>query len=640
MLNSLCLSDDDLYLFHEGSLYKSYQMLGAHLTEQNRVPGVRFSLWAPNAREVRVVGDFNQWQGHRHSMQRVKQSGIWSLFVPGLKQMDLYKYEIHTHRGEVFLKADPYAFYSEVRPGTASRIFSLAGYRWWDQEYLAGKKRQPVYESPVVIYEVHPGSWRRKDGGFLTYRELADQLIDYVADMGYTHVELLPVMEHPYDASWGYQVTGYYSVNSRYGTPHDFMYFVDRCHQRGIGVILDWVPAHFCKDSHGLRNFDGTTLYESPDPLQAENWQWGTLNFDFAKPEVVSFLISNALYWLDVFHIDGLRVDAVAFMLYLDYGRQEGQWVPNQYGGKENLAAIAFMKKLNEVIFQHFPAALMIAEESTAWPAVTKPTYLGGLGYNYKWNMGWMNDLLRYMQMDPVHRKWHHHLLTFSFMYAFSENYILPLSHDEVVHGKRSLLNKMPGDYWQKFANLRLLYGYMIAHPGKKLLFMGGEFGQFIEWNEDQSLDWHLLDYEMHQKLKDYVKALNHFYRAERNLWELDHEERGFQWIDPHDYSQSIVTFMRKGQDPEDFLIIVCNFAPVVREGYRIGVPCLGEYFEVFNSDLRIYGGSGQVNSLAVAQDTPWHNQPFSVEMKVPPLAVVYLKAINKKWDKNRNERD
>ncbi|WP_073235019.1 1,4-alpha-glucan branching protein GlgB [Desulforamulus putei] len=626
------LSDQDLYLFHEGSLYKSYQMLGAHLTEQNGMQGVRFSLWAPNAREVRVVGDFNQWQGHRHVMERVKQSGIWSLFVPGLKPMDLYKYEIHTHQGEVLLKADPYAFYSEIRPGTASRVYSLAGYRWQDLAYLERQKTTPVYESPVFIYEVHPGSWRRRDGGFLTYRELADQLVDYVADMGFTHVELLPVMEHPYDPSWGYQVTGYYSVNSRYGTPHDFMYFVDCCHQRGIGVILDWVPAHFCKDSHGLGRFDGTALYESANPLRAENWQWGTLNFDFAKPEVVSFLISNALFWLDVYHIDGLRVDAVAFMLYLDYGRQEGQWVPNQYGGKENLEAVAFMKKLNEVVFQYFPDALMIAEESTAWPAVTKPTYLGGLGYNYKWNMGWMNDLLRYMQMDPVHRKWHHHLLTFSFMYAFSENYILPLSHDEVVHGKKSLLNKMPGDYWQKFANLRALYGYMTAHPGKKLLFMGGEFGQFIEWNENQSLDWHLLQYDMHQKLNRYVKELNHFYRSEKSLWELDHEEKGFQWIDPHDYSQSIITFLRQSRDPDDFLIIVCNFTPVVREGYRIGVPCPGEYLEVFNSDLHIYGGSGQVNSLVVAENRPWHNQPYSVEIKVPPLAVVFFKALNKRW--------
>ncbi|MEW6695894.1 MAG: 1,4-alpha-glucan branching protein GlgB [Bacillota bacterium] len=632
MQNPIRLSDDELYLFHEGSLHQSHRLLGAHVTEEKGVQGVRFSVWAPNADKVNVVGDFNGWQGGGHTMHRVKQSGIRSLFIPGLKPMELYKYEIHTHQGEVFLKADPYAFYSEIRPGTASRVFSLDGYPWGDQAYQEQKKRYPVYEKPVLIYEVHAGSWRRKDGGFLSYRELADQLVDYVADMGYTHVELLPVMEHPYDASWGYQATGYYAVSSRFGTPHDFMYLVDRCHQRGIGVILDWVPAHFCKDSHGLARFDGTPLYESPEPLRAENSQWGTLNFDFAKPEVHSFLISNALYWLDVFHIDGLRVDAVAFMLYLDYGRQRGQWLPNQYGGKENLEAIAFMKKLNEVVFAYFPEALMMAEESSAWPGVTKPTYLGGLGYNFKWNMGWMNDLLRYMQMDPIHRKWHHHLLTFSFMYAFSENYVLPLSHDEVVHGKRSLLDKMPGDYWQKFANLRLLYGYMTAHPGKKLLFMGGEFGQFIEWSENKSLDWHLLDYDMHRRMREYVKALNHFYRWERNLWEMDHQERGFQWIDPHDYSQSIVTFLRRGREPGDFLIVVGNFAPVVREGYRIGVPCLGEYFEVFNSDLRAYGGSGQINNLIPAENLAWHNQPFSIEIKVPPLAVVYLKALNKKW--------
>ncbi len=618
------IKQEEAYLFHEGTHFQSYRMLGAHLV----AAGVRFCVWAPKAKEVRVVGDFNHWQGEGHVMEKINQSGLWVLFIPELKELALYKYEIHTQHGEVFHKSDPYAFYSEKRPRTASRVYDLSGYQWQDQAYQEARQRQSAYSCPMVIYEVHLGSWRTKGGGFLTYRELADQLVDYVAEMGYTHVEFLPVMEHPLDGSWGYQITGYYSVTSRYGTPQDLMYLVDRFHQRNVGVILDWVPAHFCRDSHGLRQFDGSSLYEAANPLLSENWQWGTVNFDYSKPEVQSFLISNALFWFDYFHVDGLRIDAVAFMLYLDYGKQPGQWLPNQYGGRENLAAVAFMKKLNETVFQYFPAALMMAEESTAWPLVTKPTYLGGLGYNFKWNMGWMNDLLRYLAMDPIHRKWHHHLLTFSFMYAFSENYVLPLSHDEVVHGKKSLLNKMPGDYWQKFANLRALYGYMMAHPGKKLLFMGGEFGQFIEWNEQQGLDWHLLDYEMHQRLQGYVKDLNHFYQAENCLWELDHQEIGFQWIDPHDYSQSVVSFMRQANN-QDFIICIANFTPVVRENYCLGVPCPGEYYEVFNSDNQIYGGSGQTNGHLVTQARSWHNQPYLLELRLPPLAVVFLKAVN-----------
>ncbi len=618
------IKQEEAYLFHEGTHFQSYRMLGAH----PEAAGVRFCVWAPKAKEVRVVGDFNHWQGEGHVMEKINQSGLWILFIPELKELALYKYEIHTEHGEVFHKSDPYAFYSEKRPRTASQVYDLSGYQWQDQAYQEARQRKSAYSCPMVIYEVHLGSWRTKGGGFLTYRELADQLVDYVAEMGYTHVELLPVMEHPLDGSWGYQITGYYSVTSRYGTPQDLMYLVDRFHQRNIGVILDWVPAHFCRDSHGLRQFDGSALYESTNPLLAENWQWGTVNFDYSKPEVQSFLISNALFWFDYFHVDGLRIDAVAFMLYLDFGKQPGQWLPNQYGGRENLAAVAFMKKLNETVFQYFPDALMMAEESTAWPLVTKPTYLGGLGYNFKWNMGWMNDLLRYLAMDPIHRKWHHHLLTFSFMYAFSENYVLPLSHDEVVHGKKSLLDKMPGDYWQKFANLRALYGYMMAHPGKKLLFMGGEFGQYIEWNEQQSLDWHLLDYEMHHRLQEYVRDLNHFYRAENCLWEMDHQETGFQWIDPHDYSQSIVTFMRKANNQE-FIICIANFTPVVRENYCLGVPCPGEYYEVFNSDNQIYGGSGQTNGQLVAQVRAWHNQPYLLELRLPPLAVVFVKAVN-----------
>ncbi|GAB6181448.1 1,4-alpha-glucan branching protein GlgB [Desulfotomaculum defluvii] len=621
------LPDDlNLYLFHEGSHMRSYQILGAHILKQDDIEGVRFALWAPHAVEVRVVGDFNNWQGHLHRMHRVKDNQIWVLFVPGLPLNTIYKYEIYTGYGEVLLKSDPYAFFSEVRSATASQVVNLAQYQWGDAAYLEEKSKHILFERPVNIYEVHLGSWKKYEQGFLNYRELADQLVEYIAETGYTHIELLPIMEYPLDRSWGYQLTGYFSVNSRHGTPQDFMYFVDQCHQKGIGVILDWVPAHFCKDQHGLGRFDGLPLYESDNPILAENCQWDTLNFDYAKPEVKSFLISSAVFWLDVYHIDGLRVDAVAYMLYLDYGKQHGDWIPNRFGGKENLDAISFMKKLNKLIFEYYPNTLMIAEESTAWPMVTRPTFLGGLGYNYKWNMGWMNDILRYMQLDPIHRKWHHNLLTFSFMYTFSENYILPLSHDEVVHGKKSLINRMPGDYWQKFANLRLLFGYMMAHPGKKHLFMGGEFAQFIEWDDNKSLDWHLLNFDMHKKMQNYVKSLNHFYQGEKALWQLDHCERGFQWIDPHDYTQSVITFMRLAKNPENFLIIVCNFTPVVREDYRIGVPCLGEYYEVFNSDLEIFGGSGQINSQLVAEDTPWHNQKFSLPIKLPPLAVVYLK--------------
>lgn len=619
----------ELYLFHEGRNFYSYQLMGAHQVIYHGVPGVRFCLWAPKALEVRVVGNFNNWQGDGHVMQRLGQDGIWFIFIPGLEEGEVYKYEILTPHGEAFLKSDPYAFWSELRPGTASRVATLNNYVWQDQKWQEQRLKGVTYESPVLIYEVHLGSWKRKNENFLSYGELADQLIDYVADMGYTHVEILPLAEHPLDGSWGYQATGYYSVTSRYGKPEDFMYFVDRCHQRGIGVILDWVPGHFCKDNHGLRRFDGSCLYEGDNWQRAENFQWGTLNFDFSKPEVVSFLISNAVFWFEQFHVDGLRVDAVASMLYLDYGKSPGQWAPNRYGGKENLEAVNFMKQLNETIFAYFPYALMIAEESTQWPQVTGPTYLGGLGYNYKWNMGWMNDILRYMEMDPVHRKWHHNLLTFSFMYTFSENFILPLSHDEVVHEKKSLLNKMPGDYWQKFANLRLLYGYMMAHPGKKLLFMGGEFGQFKEWNYNQSLDWNLMEYDQHQRLKDYMKQLNLIYINEKSLWELDHRPQGFQWIDPHDYSQSVITFMRKAKDSQEFIIIICNFTPVVYEHYRIGVPKLGDYRELLNSDRDIYGGSHKLNGKLTAEDMPWHNQPYSLVITLPPLATVYIKPNN-----------
>jgi 1,4-alpha-glucan branching enzyme len=625
----LPLDRNELYLFHEGTHYQSYRLLGAHITEQDGAAGVRFAVWAPHAQSVEVVGDFNDWQGEDHPMQRVAESGIWSLFVPGLASGELYKYKIYPPAGEPFLKADPYAFFAELSPATASRVADLSGYEWHDAAWQERKRTQSTYRQPMLIYEVHLGSWRRKDNGetALSYRELADELVDYVVAMGYTHLELLPVVEHPYGGSWGYQATGYYAVTSRYGEPQDFMYFVDRCHQQGIGVITDWVPGHFCKDSHGLWRFDGTPLFECGWPERGENWQWGTANFDFGKREVWSFLASNARFWLDVYHIDGLRADAVANLLYLDYGKESGQWIPNYYGDNANLDAIEFLKRLNYSVFADYPAALMVAEESTTWPMVTWPTDVGGLGFNFKWNMGWMNDMLRYMSMDPIYRQWNHNLITFSFFYAFSENFILPLSHDEVVHGKRSLLDKMPGDYWQKFASLRALYGYMMAHPGKKLLFMGGEFGHFIEWNYEQSLDWHLLEYELHGMLHDYVRDLNHFYRREPSLWQIDYGWQGFEWIDPHDYQQSVITFMRKGEDADDFLVVVANFTPEVRYDYRIGVPRPGTYSEVFNSDAAAYGGSGQENADELwAEPQGWHNQPCSLALKLPPLAVIYLR--------------
>ena len=621
------ISDYDLFLFHQGSHFHSYKMLGAHPVEHRGENGIRFSLWAPHARQVWVVGDFNGWQGERHPLSRIKDTGIWAGFILEAQEGHLYKYEIQGRDGRYFLKSDPYAFASESRPNTASRVSPLHDYSWRDESWQEQKKAASSYNRPLLVYEVHAGSWKRHgDGTFYSYRQLADDLVDYVADMGYTHVELLPLAEHPLDGSWGYQITGYYSLTSRYGSPGDFKYFVDRCHQRGIGVILDWVPGHFCRDAHGLSSFDGEPLFEYQDPQRAENTGWGTLNFDLGKPEIMSFLISNAVFWLDTYHIDGLRVDAVASMLYLDYGRKEGEWAPNRYGGRENLEGVGFLKRLNEVVFGYFPSALMMAEESTAWPLVSVPTYMGGLGFNYKWNMGWMNDTLRYMQEDPINRKWHHNLLTFSLTYTFSENFILPLSHDEVVHGKKSLLDKMPGDYPQKYANLRLLYGYMMSHPGKKLLFMGGEFGHFKEWDEGKALDWVLLEYDMHQKLHHYVRDLNRFYVQERSLWELDREQEGFRWIEPDAREESIFIYMRRALDPEDFLVVLLNFTPVTLPEYRLGVPRKGHYREVFNSNREEYGGSGLRNGQVQAVDLPWQGQAYSVRVMVPPLSMVILK--------------
>ena len=635
MVNNVSeLSEEDIYLFHEGSNFRSYQLLGSHVVHESGCLGVRFTLWAPNAQSVRVVGDFNGWHGEGHVMQRVPHSGIWLLFISALTPGAIYKYEILTTSGERLLKADPYAVYAQLRPDTASVVYELSGYQWQDAKWQQAKK-QPAYQSPVLIYEVHLGSWRRgANNELLTYRQLAELLPAYAVTMGYTHIEIMPVAEHPFDGSWGYQATGYYAVTSRYGTPEDFMYFVDKCHDLGIGIILDWVPGHFCKDDHGLRRFDGTPLYEYASFERGENTGWGTANFDLGRAEVLSFLISNALFWLEMYHVDGIRTDAVSNILYLNYGKEDSPFTPNKYGGNGNLEGAAFLRKLNEVVFHHHPQVLMMAEESTAWPMVSWPTDAGGLGFNFKWNLGWMNDMLRYMELESVNRKWQHNLLTFSFMYAFSENFILPLSHDEVVHGKKSLLNKMPGDYWQKFANLRAFYGYWMAHPGKKLLFMGGEFGQFIEWQEHESLDWHLLELDKHSKLQKYCSALNHFYQKEPALWQVDENWQGFEWIDCSDYAQSIICFIRKSTKAGEMVIVVCNFTPEVHASYRIGVPELGEYQEVFNSDWERFGGSGQLNEgPLIAEDVSWQNKPQSLVLRIPPLATIYLKCISKNED-------
>lgn len=622
------LTEDQVFLFHEGTNYQSYKMLGAHLVERDKQKGTYFSVWAPNAHWVSVVGDFNGWNVEAAPMGRVHNSDLWEVFIPGIGENELYKYAIGTASGEVKYKADPYAFYAELRPKTASVIYDLEGYEWNDEAWQAQRKEKRIYDAPMMIYEVHLGSWRRKeDGSFLNYREAADELVKYVVDMGYTHIELMPVMEHPFDGSWGYQVLGYYAVTSRYGTPKDFMYFIDLCHQNGIGVILDWVPGHFPKDDYGLARFDGTSLYEHADPEKGEHPQWGTLIFNYGRNEVKSFLISNAIFWLEYFHADGIRVDAVTSMLYLDYARD--QWTPNQYGGRENIEAAEFLRKLNETVQSFYPGTLMIAEDSSQWPQVTGSVASGGLGFTYKWNMGWMNDTLKYCSMDPYFRRWNHNLLTFSLTYAFSENYILPLSHDEVVHGKHSLLDKMPGDYQQKFAGLRGLYGYLATHPGKKLTFMGNEFGQFIEWKYDDQLDWLLLDYDMHKKMKDYVKALNSFYRNNPCLWEDDGGWDGFSWISPDDRDYSMLAFTRTGHNPEEYIIAVINFTPVCREDYRLGVPKADAFKEVFNSDLKSYGGNGIIcRKNIIPEEVPCHGYNQSVTLTVPPFSAVFYKPV------------
>jgi 1,4-alpha-glucan branching enzyme len=625
------LTDFDLYLSGEGTDYQKYQKLGAHLREVAGVRGVHFAVWAPNARRVSVVGDFNSWDGRVNPMRTRGESGIWEIFIPELSEGALYKFEIFSRVGDrLAVKSDPYAFAAELRPNTASVVSNLDTYAWDDSEWLRARASRDWGHSPLSIYEVHAGSWRHKsDEGYrwLTYRELADELIPYVKQMGYTHIEFMPVMEHPFDASWGYQTVGYYAVTSRFGSPSDFMYFVDRCHQENLGVILDWTPAHFPRDAHGLAFFDGTHLYEHEDPRKGAHPDWGTLVFNYGRNEVQNFLIANALFWMDKYHIDGLRVDAVASMLYLDYSRQPGEWIPNTYGGRENLEAIALIRRLNEVLHARHPGALTIAEESTSWPAVSRPTYVGGLGFDLKWNMGWMNDVLKYMSLDPIHRQHHHNELTFSMLYAFHENFVLPLSHDEVVHGKRALLEKMPGDDWQKFANLRLLFGFMYAHPGKKLLFMGSELAQRNEFWEGAALDWSLESSPPHRGIQRLLADLNGLHQREHALHQVDFEWSGFEWIEPNDAAASVLSSLRRATDPQDIIVAVCNFTPVMRESYRVGVPRPGFYREILNTDSNYYGGSDVGNSGGVqAEPIPWNDRPYSLNLRLPPLAAMYFK--------------
>jgi 1,4-alpha-glucan branching enzyme len=629
------LTEDDLYLFGEGNFYEIYEKLGAHPWQHQGVTGTFFAVWAPSASRVSVVGDFNQWDGQRHQMRSRGASGVWELFVPHLGPGLLYKFEIRTQNGTLLIKADPLAFRFEKRPKTAAIVHDLNSYTWTDHEWMTSRPKQDPLRRPMAIYEVHLGSWRRRveEGNhahaWLTYREAAEELISYVKQMGFNYIEFLPLAEHPFDGSWGYQVTGYYAATSRFGTPDDLMYLVDCCHAAGLGVILDWVPAHFPKDAYALETFDGTHLYEHADPRQGVQQDWDTLIFNYGRNEVRNFLVSNALFWFDKYHIDGLRVDAVASMLYLDYSRKEGEWVPNRYGGRENLEAIDFIKTFNAKVYELFPGVVTIAEESTAWPGVTRPVHLGGLGFMFKWNMGWMHDMLSFMSKDPVHRHYHMDNLTFALLYAFHENFILPLSHDEVVHGKASLLSKMPGDDWQKFANLRLLLGYMYGEPGKKTLFMGGEFGQWREWDHDQPLQWDLLQYESHQGLQRYVKDLNRIYLSEPALYEIDFDPSGFGWIDFRDTDANVVSFIRKGKASDQTLIFVFNFTPVPRMNYRIGAPRPGFYKELINSDSTVYGGSNVgLGGGIKAESRPWHGQPYSFSLHLPPLGMFILKSM------------
>ncbi|MFB3906477.1 MAG: 1,4-alpha-glucan branching protein GlgB [Acidobacteriota bacterium] len=624
------LTDDDLYLFNEGSHVKLYERLGSHLVTVQGVRGAYFAVWAPDAEQVFVTGDFNEWGKFPHPLAPRGQSGIWEGFIPGVSKGAIYKYHIvsryHSYRVN---KMDPFGVHHESPPRTASIVWNL-DYEWKDSDWMASRAAKNSLHAPISIYEVHLGSWMRAPEGNtpLTYKDIGPRLAEYVAGMGYTHVELLPIMEHPFYGSWGYQTTGYFAPTARYGTPQEFMYLVDCLHQAGIGLILDWVPSHFPTDEHALGFFDGTHLYEHASPLKGFHPDWNSYIFNYGRNEVRSFLLSSARYWMDVYHADGLRVDAVASMLYLDYSRQPGEWVPNIYGGNENLEAISFLRRFNEEIYRHHSDTQTTAEESTAWPAVSRPVYVGGLGFGMKWDMGWMHDTLVYMSKDPIHRRYHHNMLTFRMLYAFNENFVLPLSHDEVVYGKGSLLRKMPGDDWQRFANLRALYGYMYAQPAKKLLFMGGEFGQWNEWHHETSLDWHLLEYAPHASLQKWVADLNHFYRDEPALHELDFEPGGFEWVDCNDADNSTISLLRKGRSTSDLILVVCNFTPVPRMGYRVGVPRDGFWKEVLNSDSQFYGGSGLGNAGGLqAESVPFHGRPFSLCMTLPPLAAVYFKS-------------
>ena len=625
------LTEFDLYLMGEGRHYDTYDKMGAHVKTLEGVSGVHFAVWAPNARRVSVVGDFNGWDGRVSPMRSRGNSGIWELFIPEFGEDVIYKYEIVGPQNNVLpLKADPYGFRSELRPNTGSVVARLDKHSWNDGDWMQRRSQKNWLEQPVSVYEVHLGSWRRmpeENNRWLSYRELADQLIPYVKELGYTHIELLPIMEHPYDGSWGYQTLGYFAATSRYGSPSDFMEFVDRAHQAGLGVLLDWTPAHFPRDTHGLAQFDGTHLYEHSDPRQGSHPDWGTLVYNYGRNEVVNYLISNALFWLDKYHIDGLRVDAVASMLYLDYSRQPGEWIPNRYGGRENLDAIDFFKRLNEVLHQRFPGVLTIAEESTAWPGVSRPTYLGGLGFSLKWNMGWMNDTLSYFSKDSIYRRYEHNKLTFSLLYAFSENFMLPFSHDEVVHGKNSLLHKMPGDTWQQFANLRLLLAYQYAHPGKKLLFMGQEIAQRQEWSETRSLDWHLLEHDSHRGIQRLASDLNKLLTSEPALHQVDFDWQGFEWIDANDSDNSVYSFIRRGKNADELLIVILNATPVVRYGYHVGVPRPGHYEEILNTDAASYGGSNVGNLGGMnAGEHAWQGRRYSLALTLPPLAAVFLK--------------